>query len=229
MQLIGVVLRSLLSLAALFILAKLIGRRQVSNMNLFDYINGITIGSIAAEAATGEFSKLLPCLTAMVVYGVSVWGVNLLAEHSMKLRGILDGKPLKLFENGHFYRDNLKKSKITLSEFLALCRTQGYYDLTQVYAVSIEPNGRLAVLPRESYRPATPEDLGIPMKDPPVQPVSVISDGVVLHKNLSSCGKDENWLKKQMKAQNVKLSKTVLAMAEGDTLTVFTDSKDSTQ
>ena len=103
-----IALTALGSLAALFLLTKLSGNKQVSQMNLFDYVMGITIGSIAAEMASELESPLRP-LWAMVVYGLAAWGIALLTNKSIRVRRFITGKPLILMDSGVIYRKNLRR------------------------------------------------------------------------------------------------------------------------
>ena len=91
-EILSVALTALLSIAALFIIAKLIGHRQISQLGVFDYINGITIGSIAAEMATELEKPWLP-LTALVVYGLAAWGLSLVLSKHARTRKYIDGSP----------------------------------------------------------------------------------------------------------------------------------------
>ena len=122
------VLTALLSVAVMFLLTKLMGTKQVSQMTMFDYITGITVGSIAAELAT-ELEEPVKPLTAMVVYGLVAVLISIATCKSIKLRSWITGKPLVLLENGVIYRRNLKKAKLDLSEFLTYCRIGGWFDL----------------------------------------------------------------------------------------------------
>lgn len=122
---IGLVsLTTLLSLVVLFLLTKLMGAKQVSQMTMFDYVEGITIGSVAAELAT-DLDAPLNSLTALVLYGLAAVGISLWTSHSLTARRVLTGKPLVLLEDGVLYRDNLKKAKLDINEFLTFCRIAG--------------------------------------------------------------------------------------------------------
>ena len=116
-EVIHVIVLSVVSLVVLFLLTKLMGYRQMSQMSLFDYINGITIGSIAAELATNLEDYHRP-LTAMIIYGLVTVLLSLLTEKSICVRRFVNGKPLVLLHHGTLYEKNLKKAKIDLNEFL---------------------------------------------------------------------------------------------------------------
>ena len=132
MAILNVILLSLGSLIALFILTKLMGYRQMSEMSMFDYINGITIGSIAAEMATSlEKNWWLP-LTAMIVYALAAIVLSYISVKSMAARRVISGKPLILMDHDTIYEKNLLKGKIDLSEMLLQCRVNGYFNLSDL-------------------------------------------------------------------------------------------------
>ena len=109
---------------------------------------------------------------------------------------------------GKLYRQNLKKSKLDLSEFMLLCREQGYFDLEEIQSAIFEHNGKLSILPKAAYRPATPDDLKITAKATHIG-VEVIMDGRVMGENLSRIGRDANWLVEQLKIQGCKDTKDI--------------------
>lgn len=202
MDIIKVALTSLLSAAALFFIAKIIGHKQISQLDIFDYITGITIGSIAAELAT-ELEQPWKPLVAMVVYGGVTVLLSFLSSKLPRARKFISGTPTILLDNGKLYRRNLQKAKIDLSEFLVLCREQGYFDLNDIQTAVFEYDGRLSILPASDKRPATPSDLNL---SPPTAHIAteVIMDGRVLEDNLRRLGLDVNWLQKQLTAQHVR-------------------------
>ena len=124
-------LTALLSILVLFLLAKLMGTKQVSQMTMFDYVVGITIGSVAAELAT-ELEEPAKPLTALIIYGIMAVLISILTNKSIKARAVVTGKPLVLLENGVIYRKNLKKARLDLNEFLTYCRIGGWFDLNQL-------------------------------------------------------------------------------------------------
>lgn len=199
---------SVVSLVVLFLLTKLMGYRQMSQMSLFDYVNGITIGSIAAELATNLEDYHRP-LAAMIVYGLAAVLLSLLTERSIRVRRFMNGKPLVLLHHGTLYEKNLKKAKIDLNEFLEQCRVSGYFDLSQLQAVILEGNGRLSFLPKAKERPTTPADLNLEPEEEDLTAVLVL-DGHVMKHNLHHSGKNEKWLAAQLSALGFPEAKDVL-------------------
>ena len=207
MDILKVILTAILSVAALFIITKIMGHKQVAQLDFFDYVSGITIGSIGAELATELESPEKP-LIALAIYGLSSMLLNLLAHNIPSTRKYINGTPTILMNNGKLYRENLKKAKLDLSEFMLLCRERGYFDLEEIQTAVFEHNGQLSILPKAANRPATPEDLGLAVATTHVG-VEVIMDGRVMGENLSRSGRDENWLMKQLKSNGYKSSREI--------------------
>lgn len=221
MEIIKVLLTSLLSVGALFAIAKIMGHKQMSQLDFFDYISGITIGSIAAELAT-ELEEPLKPLIAIAVYGAAAVLLSKITSLFPKTRKYINGTPTILMNNGKLYRENLKKAKLDLSEFMVMCRQQGYFNLSDIQTAVFEFNGKLSILPVSKKRPANPEDLNL-SPAPEFIHTEVIMDGRILDENLKRMGLDDKWLQKQLNAQGYKKAEEVfLALCdENNQLTVF--------
>ncbi len=215
------VLTTLLSILALFLLTKLMGAKQVSQMTMFDYVVGITIGSAAAELAT-ELEEPHKPLTAIIVYGLVAALISVLCYKSLKIRSVVTGRPLVLLEDGVIYRDRLKRAKLDLNEFLTYCRIGGWFDLSQLQAAVFEPNGTISFLPKEADRPATPADLN---KNPAQSQVQTpfVMDGKLLSGNVRQSGKEDEWVRRALLRQGYRDEQDVfLALwGGGEDLAVF--------
>ena len=207
MEFAKIVLSSLLSYAALFICAKVIGRKQISQLNFLDYITGITIGSIAAELATDLENTWKP-LAAMGVYALLTWLLSLIGKRAARSRKFLDGTPTIIMQNGKLYRSNMKKAKLDLSEFMVMCREQGYFNLADIHTAVFEYNGKLTILPVSKKRPVTPEDMKLSPEQETLS-TEVIMDGRILEENLKRMGLNAAWLDKQLRTQGVHDAKAV--------------------
>ena len=202
MEFTKVILTSVLSVFALFIITKIMGHKQIAQLDFFDYVSGITIGSIGAELAT-ELENPYNPLISLVIYGGVSMLLNLCTQKIARTRKYINGAPTLLFDNGKIYRDNLKKSKLDLSEFMMLCREQGYFDLCDMQTAVYEPNGKISILPKASKRPATPADLNVFVSDTQIG-IEVIMDGRIMRENLARMGLDEKWLQRQISNQGYK-------------------------
>ena len=196
MQILSVTLTALLSVAALFLITKLMGHKQVAQLDFFDYVSGITIGSIGAELAT-DLEAPWQSLIALAIWGGCSVLLGFVTHKFPKTRKYVNGTPTILMDGGKLYRANLKKCKLDLSEFLLLCREQGYFDLGDVQTAIFEHNGKLSVLPKAAGRPLTPEDLKIPAKQAHIG-TEFIMDGRILEENLLRAGKDLDWLQRSL-------------------------------
>lgn len=220
MEWLKILLVAPLSYVALFLITKLIGYRQISQLSIFDYVNGITIGSIAAEMAT-ELEKPLQPLLAMAVYCLLVVLTSWLTTHSVRMRRWLTGRTLVLLQNGTLYRENLKKAKLDVNEFLTQCRDSGYFDLNDIQLALLETTGKISFLPKSAMHPATPQDMGVTV--PQAQPqINVIVDGETMMDNLEYLGFNEDWLDHRLEEQNYTVGQIFLATCDRDgSLTLF--------
>lgn len=215
MDIISVILTSLLSVISLFIIAKLLGHKQMSQLDFFDYITGITIGSIAAELAT-EIEKPLKPLIAMIVYGIMTVILTIITSKIPRARKFINGTPTIIMNNGKIYRKNMKKAKLDLSEFLVLCRQEGYFNLNDIHTAVFEYNGRLTILPKTCTRPVTPDDMNLKLKQEEIF-IEVIMDGRILDENLKRMGLNKAWLKNEIENQGYKSVKEVfLGVCDGN-------------
>lgn len=199
MELFRTAVTSVISIIVLFLLTKLMGNKQLSQLSMFDYIIGISIGSIAAECSF-ENENPERMVAAMMIYALSAYLVSIVTGKSTRLRKIIIGRPLILYDNGKLYRENFKKARIDISDFLTHCRNQGYFDLSKIRTAVFEYNGSLSLLPVESDRPLTPNDIDISPMQQEIM-VNVILDGHVNDKNLKQTGNNRIWLEKQLHSQ----------------------------
>lgn len=207
MEIIKVILTSLLSAAALFIIAKIMGHKQMSQLDFLDYITGITIGSIAAELAT-ELEKPWKPLIAMLIFGAVTFGLSVLSSKLPRTRKFINGTPTIIMDNGKLYRNNMKKAKLDLSEFMVMCRQEGYFNLNDIQTAIFEYNGRLTILPVSSKRPVNPADMNL-SPQPEYICTEVIMDGRILEENLKRKGLDRTWLQKQLEEQGYNTAKEI--------------------
>lgn len=193
---------TLLSIAVMFIMTRLMGQRQIAQLSMYDYITGITIGSIAAElATTGPGEDIAAYVAAMVLYAAAEILLAVASDKSLFLRQIIEGRPLVLYDKGKLIVKNLSRAKMDVNEFLAIARGQGYFNIADLEYVLLEPNGKVSFLPHAAKRPLTPEDMSLaPEQERPVHPV--ILNGKTLEKNLIQLGYNIKWLNERLGEQN---------------------------
>lgn len=216
MEILKVVLATLCSAAILFIIAKIIGHKQVAQFEFFDYISGITIGSIAAELATTLDEPLWKPTVSMIVFGAIAIVLNFLTRKFPRTRKFINGTPTIVMNDGKLYRRNLKEAKLELSDFLLMCRQAGYFNLDDIKTAVFEYNGTLSILPVSAKRPLNPEDVNVGVEQEHIG-TEVIMDGRILGGNLKRLGLDEDWLNKELKRQGFKKAKEVfLGICDSD-------------
>ncbi len=225
MEFLVLCLTCLCSFLALFIIAKLMGHKQVSQLDFFDYITGITIGSIAAEFATNLEEPWKP-LVAMSIYGVITVMLSIVARKSPRIRKYLNGTSSIIMNNGKLDQKNMKKAKLDLNEFLMMCREQGYFDLSSIQTAIFECNGKLSILPNSSRRPTTPEDFQLKPQQETLF-AELIMDGQIIEKNLIHMGLDLNWLSIQLKKHDIPSAQDVfLAVCDKNQNIIFYKKED---
>lgn len=147
-------------------------------------------------------------MIAMVLYGGITLALSLISSRFPRSRKYLNGTPTILMDHGKLYYENLKKARLDLSEFLVLCRQQGYFDLTTIQTAIFEYNGKLTILPVTTQRPVTPQDLDL-SPDQELIFTELIMDGRILEENLHRMGLDRTWLDKQLKQRHISSAKEV--------------------
>ena len=221
MDFLQIIFSTVVSAAVLFAIAKISGHKQVAQLDFFDYISGITIGSMAAELAT-ELEDPWKPLTALIVYGSIAVALRVLTTKRQKSRKYVNGTPTIIMDRGKLYRENMKKAKLDLSEFMLMCRQDGYFDLNDIQTAVYEYDGKLSVLPVSAKRPVNPSDLNLS----PTQEIictEVIMDGHILDENLKRMGLNIEWLQKRLAEQGYKSAEEVFLgiCGENNALTLY--------
>ena len=192
----------------------------MSQLNMFDYINGITIGSIAAELATNLDKNVLLPVISIIVYTTAISLISFISSRNMKARRFFTGKSIVLMDKGKLFYDNFKTAKIDLNEFLSLCRINGFFNIDDIETAMLEQNGMLSFLPRSVSRPVSPKDLTLmPEIDRPF--FSLISDGEILCENMKQSGLTEKALDLELKSQRLEISDVFAAFYDGKKLSVY--------
>lgn len=197
-----IVLQAVVSFVILLILTRIIGKQQVSQLTYYEYINGITFGSIAANMATDSFAKFSDHLAGLLTYGVLTFLAAYIALKSRKMRKIINGEPVVVIQDGKILENNLRKMKLNLDEFTMLLRLKDIFDFTQVKLAIIEPSGGLSVIKKAEYENVERKDLGLKAQGTSLG-TEVIQDGIINKNNLKRLGLDEKWLLEQLKMRHI--------------------------
>jgi uncharacterized membrane protein YcaP (DUF421 family) len=192
-----VVIRTLAAIIVLFGLTKLLGKRQVSQLSLFEYITGITIGSLTAYVSLDLDSNWYLGIIALSVWILVSIGMELLQLKSKMMRDLIDGTPRILIKNGKIMEDNMKKERITTNELMMQLRKKNIFLVADVEFAVMEPSGDINVLLMRENQPFTPKHLGIKVA-PEQPPQAVIMDGKIIDEPLAAAGLSRGWLKTEL-------------------------------
>lgn len=216
-----VIIRSIISLTVLFTVTKLLGKKQVSQLSLFDYVIGISIGNFAAEITMNMETQFINGITAMLVFGLIAFTVSIITMKSIILRRFFMGPPTILIQKGKILEKNLKKVKFDVNDLLEECRSKNYFDLNEIEYALMESKGTLSIMPKEEYKPPTKKDMNIKSKQKGLV-ANVIIDKKIMKNNLKNMNKTESWLLQQLKEKGYKIENILLTTLDIDEkLTVY--------
>lgn len=204
-----VAIRSIVSLTVLFIVTKMLGKKQVSQLSLFDYVVGISIGNFAAEITINMDAQFTNGILAMIIFGTIAYIVAVITMKSIKLRRFFMGVPTPLIQNGKILESNLKQVKFDINDLLEECRSNGYFDISEIEYALMESKGTLSILPKGENLPVTIKDMGLKVKKQSLV-ANVVIDGNVMMEHLKLMNKDEKWLEQQLKEKGYKDKKEII-------------------
>ncbi len=206
-----VAVRAVISFFTLLIFAKILGKQQLSQLAFFDYVLGITIGSIAAELTIDLSSRAWPHWVGLLTWAILGYLMEWITLKWRYAAKYIVGEPAVIIMNGKIMENVLRKMRFTVSDVMELLRNKDIFDLSQVDFAILESNGQLSVLRKPEYEPLTAKDMKISKKSSGIS-TELIYDGILIEENLRQLNKDTKWLMKQLKAQGIKdISEVFLA------------------
>ncbi|WP_174613741.1 DUF421 domain-containing protein [Virgibacillus ihumii] len=208
-----VIIRSLSLLVVLFLITKMLGKKQMSQLDIFQYITGIVIGSIVATHATDLSSQFEYALIALMVWFLVPFGVELLGLKSKRFRDFTQNKGSVFIQNGKIMEDNLKKERFTTDDLLEELRDNNIFKVADVEFAVMEPTGKLNVLPKKENQPVTNKDLGL-KPAPEKEPQTIIMDGKTLIEPLTNASLNTNWLETELDKMNISIENVFLGQVD---------------
>lgn len=216
-----VLINSVVSFVYLFIISKLLGKKQIAQLEFVDYAVGISLGSIAAEMATDAETPFYYYLIAMTIFFVLAIVVSLVSRKSSVLKRIMKGKPSMVIYEGKIDYKQLSKCLIDVNDLLAMLREKNYFDINDVAYAVMETSGELSVLPKGGNKPATVGDLTSPSVQPSSLTNVLIVDGQISESGLNEIGKDEKWLFDRLNIQTKEALKNIILATYDDQADAF--------
>lgn len=220
-----VFVRAIIAFFSLLIFAKLLGKEQISQLTFFDYILGITIGSIATEVTVDLSSRAWPHWVGLFTWAALSYIMEVVSLKWRYAAKIIEGEPTIVIMNGMIMENVLKKMKFRATDILELLRNQGVFDPNEVDFAIIEPNGNLSVLKKPEFLPLTPKDMNIQVSPTGIS-TELIYDGIIIEENLRQMNKDKKWLINQLKKQGIKDVSEVFLVTLNDAGSMYVDKYD---
>ena len=191
-------IRTLIVYTALLVLLRLLGKRQLGEMELSEFIVASLIADLAANPLQDIGMPLLNGLIPIVTLFCCELLISALTLRSIRLRAFLFGKPSLLIDHGKIVQKEMGRNRFTLDELMQELRSLGVRDIAAVEYAFLETNGKLSVLQYASQSPPSADDLHLSVVNCGF-PRILISDGRLIRENLQKCGFEEKWLMKQIK------------------------------
>lgn len=201
-EILETLLRGSISLVTLFLITKMMGKKQMSELSLFDYVIGVSIGNFVAEITINIDNQFINGIVSILLFGIVSFIITKLSIKSIILRRFFIGIPTILIQNGKLIEKNLKIAKIEINDLLEECRINGYFDLSEIEFAIMEANGKVSILPKGENKPLTIKDMNLKSEKQGLCS-NVIIDGKIMHKNLENMNKTDKWLEKELKGKNI--------------------------
>lgn len=209
---LGLIIRTLIALFCLLIIARILGRRTLSELTFYDFVVGLILGNVGAAVIIGEFS-IREGIIALAVSTLWIMAMNRLSLKFIPARKMLEAEPLLVIDRGKILEDNLTKRYYNINDLLELLREQGTFDPSQVEKALIESDGQLSVLKKSEYQNPTVKDLNNAGGQTPVSQLTgteVIIDGKVIDQGLAKSGLTLQKLEVQLRNLGIKSVEDVM-------------------
>ncbi len=200
--LFSTIIKGILIYVLALILSKLIGIKIISQMNFFDFIVGVSVGSMIAKIIINKDHVVFSGIVALVTFALLTILTSYLNLKSYSARRIINAKTLILVENGRIIDKNLKRLRITINELMMKLREKDVFNLEDVQFAIMESNGQLSVLIKANKKPITPYDMELKVRSSSLVN-DIIIDEKTVDKNLKIAGIDEKWLQSELKKKNI--------------------------
>ncbi|MFB7158192.1 DUF421 domain-containing protein [Lysinibacillus sp. NPDC056232] len=198
-----VVVQTIISFFVLLTLTRFLGKKQLSHLTFFNYVTGITIGSMAANMVVLKTIVYTKFLVSLIVWCALTTLISYIAMKSGKARTLLDGQPTIVIKKGKIDRKALANTKINIDDLTMMIRQYQVFSITEIDYAILEPNGMLSILKKPEFQSPQKMDLKIAPSSPAFIPIEIITDGKLLKRNLLEVGKSKEWLDNELKKAKI--------------------------
>jgi len=192
---------SLFGIIALFILTKVLGKTQISQLTPFDFIAAVVIGELVGNALFDKKAGILDIGYVILIWGVLLFTIEKIAQKFKGSRFILEGKPALVIHRGELIYEEMRKNKIDINELQQLLRMKDIFAIQEVEYAVLETNGEISVVKKSEYQTPTKKDLNVAPSEPQIA-MTVIMDGEMIKDNMAEVNITEEWLLEELKRQN---------------------------
>ncbi len=182
---------------ALFIVTKLLGKSQISQITAFDFISALLLGELVGNALFDPNAGVLKIAFVVAIYGALMYVTEAITQRYKRTRSLIEGSPAIVIYNGKLIRDTMKKNKLDIDQLQHLLRAKDVFSIREVEFAILEANGTLSVLKGSDYQTPTRKDLKLAAQDVDLS-TTLINDGEIIYDNLKEKNLNEEWLMEQL-------------------------------
>jgi len=186
---------------ALFILTKVLGKTQISQLTAFDFISAVILGELVGNALFDEKTGIAKMAFVITLWGVLLYSVEMIVQKFKGSRYYLSGKPSLVIHKGNIIRDEMKKNKIDVDELKHLLRAKDVFSVQEVEYAILETDGKVSVMKKPAFQTPNKKDLNV-YPEENYLPFTLISDGEIIEDNVKEAGLDKEWLHEELRRQN---------------------------
>src|SRR5690625_5270001 len=195
---------------ALFILTKVLGKTQISQLTAFDFIAAIVLGELVGNALFDKKAGILDIGFVVILWGVILYIIEMITQKFKRSRFLLEGKPAFIIHKGELIYEEMRKNRMDINEILQLLRMKDVFALQEVEYAVLETNGELSVLKKAAYQTPNKKDLNVAPTEPQIA-MPIITDGEIIQDNLEEANLTEEWLHDELTRQDFVLHQVFYA------------------
>jgi uncharacterized membrane protein YcaP (DUF421 family) len=197
-----IALELVLGFIALFVITKILGKTQITQITTFDFISALVLGELVGNAIFDDEVGVIRIIYAVVIWGLLIFILEMVTQKWRRTRGLLEGRPTIIIHKGKILKESLKKSKLDVNQLQHLVRSKGVFSIRELEYAVLETDGTVSILKKAPYETPSKKDLQVNLEQVNI-PITFISDGKVIKENLIEAGFNMTWLEQQLKQHNI--------------------------
>lgn len=182
---------------------KIMGKRQIGQMQLSELVTVTLLSELASYAILDTDIPIIYSVAPIFVLICIEVTISFLSLKCRKLSRLFDGNPAYIIYKGEIIQKELTSSRLTMTEVISEIRAAGYSSISEIYYMILEPSGKVSVIPKCTEKPMTPALSGVKAVEVGIDH-AIIFDGTVIPERLSEIKRDDSWLLKQLRSKGIK-------------------------